>query len=447
MKRSILLVEDNTKLLNLMENRFRSDGFEVYASTSLSGTADLIGPHNIGVIVLDLMLKDESGMDAIELFMARDPTVQIIIATGYATVETAVEAMKKGVYDYIQKPVDISTLRKTIENAFRYRELKKENSFLKRQLLSSTYCLKTNCDTMRGVFEKAQKLGRTELPILILGESGTGKEVLADFIHMNSMRANEPILKVNSSAFPEGLLENELFGHEKDAFTGATSTYKGLFEQSNGGTLFLDEISDMSLAIQAKILRTLQNNEIRRIGASQTIHVDVRLIAATNLDPEPLIVEKKFREDLYYRINTAVLRMPALRDRREDIPLMIDHFLKTSPDEHQRERLISDEVQALFLNYSWPGNIRELKNVIEYSMALAGGDTIRRQHLPPLFQTESLTLSTPGMNGSYRRAKHAREEIIEVLAECKFNKKQTAAKLGISRKTLYEKLKKYEIDY
>jgi DNA-binding NtrC family response regulator len=439
---SILFVEDNSKLLKLMEKKFTSRGYSVFTSTTLKGAPPLIRKEKIGVVVLDLMLNDENGMDGIPVFLELDPNIQILIVTGYASIETAVEAMRRGAYDYIQKPVDIAVLSKTIDNAFRFRELKQENSLLRRQLLKSNYCLETRSAIMNELYSKARKLAQAEIPILLLGESGTGKEVLADYIHHHSTRQNGPIVKVNSSAFPEGLLENELFGHEKNSFTGANSTYKGLFEQAGKGSLFLDEIGDMGLSVQAKILRALQNQEVRRIGGEKTISVDVRLIAATNMDLTVLIQEKLFREDLYYRINTAILHIPPLRDRKEDVPLLINHFLKEKNVGRKNNPTVAPDALKLLTTYSWPGNIRELKNVMEYSLAMSGNHTISLNHLPPLLQNQNTQKHRKeGMTVTDRQL------IIQTLQECRFNKKLSAEKLEISRKTLYEKMKKYDIEY
>lgn len=438
---TILIIEDNEKLLHLMGNQFRSLGYTVYESVSLQSGMEKLTNGGIEVIIIDLMLGSESGLDAIPLFLEEDPLLQIIVITGYATIETAVEAMRRGAYDYIQKPVNINLLNKTVENAIRYRKLEHENSVLKNKLFNTAYSFKSNSKRMLAIFDKAKKIASTELPILITGESGTGKEVLADMIHASSLRRERQLVKVNSSAFSESLLESELFGHEKNSFTGAHEQHNGVFEQADRGTLFLDEIGDMSLAIQAKILRALQNHEIRRIGAKQTMKVDVRLLAATNKNIDDLIEQNKMREDLYYRINTAVLELPPLRERMEDIPLLIEHFLHDNSLNGNGYQKISTEVMNIFANYHWPGNIRELKNVIQYSVALSH-DTVTPENLPPYFHEISIDSGRKQEKGPLDR-----ESIINTLEKTRYNKKKTAEILGISRKTLYEKLKKYEIEY
>lgn len=443
MSDSILIIEDNIKLLRLMKKHFHTSGYDVHTSTSLEGTKRIITSRKISIIILDLMLNGESGLDGIDGFLELDPLLHIIVITGFASIDTAVEAMRKGAYDYIQKPVEIDHLQKTIENALRFRALKKENSQLRRQLITTNYYINSRSETTQAIFDNALKLGRTELPILLLGECGTGKEVIADYIHANSLRSDKPMVKVNSSAFPDGLLENELFGHEKDSFTGASTTYKGLFEQADKGTLFLDEIGDMGLSSQSKILRTLQNKEIRRIGGSGTINVDVRLIAATNMNISALIEEKRFRQDLYYRINAAIIRLPLLRERKEDIPFLAEHFIRGKANAENLEGMISEEVMDIFTKYHWPGNIRELQNVIEYGLALSNGATILSIHLPPYFQDEGI--NPPTEQG--KRGHLDRNRIEQALKKCRYNKKRTAEILCISRKTLYEKMRKYDIAY
>lgn len=440
---TILIVDDNEKLLGLMKGRFSSDGYDVITATNLGDALGVIEEREVSVVILDLRLKDESGLEGLPTFLKADALLQVIIVTGYATVPTAVQAMRDGAYDYIQKPVDSNVLRKTIEKAIRFRNLSKENSYLRGQLLNTSYCLRSNSPVMLDLIEKATKLSTTDLPVLLVGESGTGKEVFADFIHSKSRRGEKPLVKVNSSAFSESLLENELFGHEKHAFTGAESTYKGLFEQANTGTLFLDEIGDMSLSIQAKILRALQNSEVRRIGGSKTITVDVRMVAATNKDLGELMDAKEFREDLYYRINTAVLHVPPLREHIEDVPILVEHFLGKTSVHDSNYPQVHKRVMDILLGYHWPGNTRELKNVIQYSTAMANGSTIDFEHLPPfLRETPAYTSGYPGRrNGLDRRT------ISAVLEKARYNKKRAAELLGISRKTLYEKLKKFEIEY
>ncbi len=293
MSSNLLIIEDNEKLLQLMAKQFSHLGYSVFTAVSIGEARGIAEKQTIDAIIVDLILNDENGLDGIPLFLENDPLVQIIVITAYATIETAVEAMRRGACDYIQKPVNIDLLNKTVENALHYRKLQRENFQLKNKLFNSSYSFKSNSKKMKDIFEKAKKIATTDLPVLLTGESGTGKEVLADLIHANSERKNKAIIKVNSSAFSESLLESELFGHEKHSFTGAQEQYKGVFEQAHKGTLFLDEIGDMSLSIQAKILRALQNQEIRRIGAKKTVKVDVQLIAATNKNINTLIEQKK----------------------------------------------------------------------------------------------------------------------------------------------------------
>jgi DNA-binding NtrC family response regulator len=286
---------------------------------------------------------------------------------------------------------------------------------------------------------KMEKLAVTDLPILIGGESGTGKEVFADYIHAASSRSAKPMVKVNCVALPESLLDNELFGHEKGAYTGADSAFKGLFETADGSSLFLDEIGDMPLGIQAKILRTLQNNEIRRLGGSATIKVDVRFIAATNKDLVDLTRKNLFREDLYYRLNAAVLSVPPLRERKRDIPLLVEHFLADRAVDRRKE--LAPEVAARFQAYDWPGNVRELKNVVNYATAMSSNERIEMEDLPVHFLGDGYAAGPTDI-----RQEMERDLIVRTLQSTKYNRSRTADILNMSRKTLYSKMTKYGLN-
>ncbi len=321
------------------------------------------------------MLGEESGIDVLTRLLAVDKNVPIVMITAYASVESAVQSLKLGAFDYVKKPLDFDELLKTVRKACEFSRLREENTRLKSRLKELSATIVTNDRQVEALIRKVEKLADTDLPVLICGESGTGKEVLADYIHATSARSAAPMVKINCVAFPETLLDNELFGHERGAYTGADSMFKGLFEKADGSTLFLDEIGDMPLSIQAKILRTLQDKEIRRLGGNQTIRVDVRFIAATNKDVAELIGKGQFREDLYYRLNAAVLSLPPLRERREDVPLLVEHFLAAG-------KAVSPDVMERFLRYDWPGNVRELKNVVTYAAAMCSGSMIEAEDLP-----------------------------------------------------------------
>ena len=439
---TVLTVDDNEKLIEMMQRNLSRFGYSVKSALNIDEAKTHLHANEIDLVLLDLMLAGESGLDGLTQFLNIRKNLPVIILTGFATIESAVEAIKIGAYDYLQKPVDFNKLLTTIEKAIEYSNLKQENMNLRKQLLKSSNIFNTKSEKMLEVIEKARCFAETDLPVFITGESGTGKELLAEYIHENSPRNVNALVKINSASFPESLLDNELFGHEKDSFTGASSLYKGVFEQANKSTLFLDEIGDMPVSLQAKILRTLQHKEIRRIGGTKTVTVDFRFITATNKDIPKLIDEGSFREDLFFRINTAMIHIPALRERKEDIPRICRSLINQFGRGRNSENIsISTEVLDIFERYEWPGNIRELKNIIQYALALLKGDTITVSELPA-----SLINCLPKIAGPETPVQNEKERIEKVLANNKYNKKRTAEVLGISRKTLYKKLGKYGID-
>ncbi len=380
-------------------------------------------------------------MEVLQQLTAVDKHPPVIMITGFGSIETAVKAVKSGAYDYVQKPLNFNKLLSTIENAVKLSELKKENRQLKSRIVELSDRIVTQDKSMLDLCHKARRLAATEIPILVLGENGTGKELLANFIHNHSNRSSRSFNCINCAAFPESLLDNELFGHEKGAYTGANGTFCGVFEKADHGTLLLDEIGDMAPTTQAKILRTLQNNEIRRIGGNKNIHIDVRFIACTNKDLDQLISKGRFREDLYYRINAATLIIPPLRARLGDIPLLVDHFLEVYAENNSKKMAgVSEKVLHCFLNYHWPGNIRELKNTINYAATMAQSDRIRIEDLPAIF----CEMEAQGADYNIREATE-KMMIMRMLKQAEYNKRKAAKLLKISRKTLYNKLKKYGI--
>lgn len=439
MKKTLLIVDDKPKLCETLSKTFEQIGYQAFSAFNGQEALRVCATQPIHVVLLDMMLGEENGIDVLKQIVLLHQHLPVIMMTGYASVETAVQSLKIGAFDYVKKPLDFEQLVKVVENALHVssgRTNQRETS-----LASPAPRIVTQHPAMLEICQKAKKLATTDLPVLITGENGTGKEILADFIHLHSRRHSHKMVKVNCAAFPETLLDNELFGHEKGAFTGATTTFKGVFEKADASSLFLDEIGDMSLAIQAKILRTLQNREIRRLGGHSTITINVRFIAATNKDLKKLIQAEKFREDLLYRLNTAVLRIPPLRERKEDIPLLLDYFLhEYTQNNTAPTRQVSDAVQDKLMQYHWPGNVRELKNVINYAAAVSSHVTIELDDLPPDF-----------LNALQHHApENIREEmeknlIVNMLQKTDYNKKKTAELLNMGRKTLYRKLKKYGI--
>jgi DNA-binding NtrC family response regulator len=436
---SILVIDDKVKVCKSLAQNFEHLGYRTMIATSGKEALAAFSAGRINVVLLDIMLGEESGIDLLKKLQAIDKTVPVIMITAFASVETAVLSLKLGAFDYVKKPLDFDELLMTVEKALEFSRLQAENTNLKSRLRELSATVVTSDPLMIALRSKMEKLAMTDLPILIGGESGTGKEVFADYVHAASSRSAKPMVKVNCVALPESLLDNELFGHEKGAYTGADSAFKGLFETADGSSLFLDEIGDMPLGIQAKILRTLQNNEIRRLGGSATIKVDVRFIAATNKDLVDLTRKNLFREDLYYRLNAAVLSVPPLRERKRDIPLLVEHFLAERAVDRRKE--LAPEVAARFQAYDWPGNVRELKNVVNYATAMSPNERIEMEDLPVHFLGDSHAAEPADI-----RQEMERDLIVRTLQSTKYNRSRTADILNMSRKTLYSKMTKYGLN-
>ncbi len=440
MKGTLLIVDDNRKVYESLARNFQHFAYTThYASNSEEAVRTLLSTR-VDAVLLDIMLGRESGVDTLRSIEESAPSIPVIMITGYASIESAIETMKLGAFDYVKKPLDFEHLLKVVQNAVEISRLKEENDQLKERLLDLSPKLAMRSTQMTEVVQTAAKLAKVDLPVLIAGENGTGKEIVADYIHSHSSRAGNRMVKVNCAAFPESLLDNELFGHEKGAYTGADTAFQGVFERANGSSLFLDEIGDMPLTIQAKILRTLQNHEIRRLGGQHTLNVDVRFVAATNKDPVSLVAEGRFREDLFYRLNTAVLEVPPLRERKEDLPALVEAFLKEFAvnNDTPLKKMDEQSLQRL-LAHDWPGNVRELKNCVSYAAAISQSSVIHVSDLPPaLFRGDP-----EKTNGDNVRHRMERNLIVQTLEQTGQNKKRTAELLQMSRKTLYAKLKKY----
>ena len=444
MQGTILVVDDNQRVFESLKPNFRHFSLNAIYAPDSKSALQIMTTQVVNAVLMDIMLGDENGIDLLNRMNEIRPSIPVIMITGYASIETAVKSMKCGAYDYVKKPLDFDQLIKIIERALELNRLNTENTMLKRRVEELTSKIYAESSKMRFVLEQAAKLAQTDIPVLIVGENGSGKEVVADYIHELSDRGTEKLHKINCAAFPESLLDNELFGHEKGAYTGADTTFKGIFERASGSTLFLDEIGDMPLTIQAKILRVLQNHEIRRIGASATLKIDVRFIAATNKNLDELMQQEEFRKDLYYRLNAAVLQVPPLRERRDDISLLTHYFIKEFSTAHGKKvRAVDPQVLALFLDYQWPGNIRELKNAINFGVSITSGDTITVDDLPVVFHSPD-NKSDASANANVRE-EIERTLIEKTLIECRYNKSQTADRLDMSRKTLYAKMSRYGI--
>ncbi len=366
--------------------------------------------------------------------------------TGYATVDNAVESMKIGAFDFVRKPLDFERLLRIIENALHMRAVVGGNGGKEAEPPQLVTEPTVASPRMHELFERARRIAQTNLPLLILGEHGTGKEMLADYIHSNSLRNQKTILKVNCAAFPESLLDNELFGHEKGSYTGADVSFPGIFERADGGTLFLDEIGDMPALIQAKILRVLQNGELRRIGGKSNITIDVRFVAASNKNLTKMMENGQFREDLMFRLNAAMMYVPPLRERREEIPVLAERFLQ---DLNRKKKTviktISEEVMHRFIEYQWPGNVRELENAVAYSYAISQGDTLGFEDLPPILRMDMKPSGGTSPAELDPRSQAEAAVIRETLRKAANNKKLAAELLHMSRNTLYKKIALYGI--
>lgn len=435
MKKHILVIDDKIQLCRSLQMNFEELGYKYSYSLNSTDALKIIKQENISLILLDLSLGEENGLDVLCSIKNTASDIPVVIITGFGSIDSAVKAMKLGAVDYIQKPLKFESLFKIVELILN------QNSS---EAVSGREDIIISSAKISELMVKAKKLAATDFSVLIIGESGTGKEHLARFIHSESSRSHLELHTINCASFPENLLDNELFGHEKGAYTGADNEFKGIFERADKSTLFLDEIGDMSLATQAKILRTLQNNEIRRIGGNQNIHIDVRIIAATNKDLIHLIKNKDFRDDLYYRLNTAVLEVPPLRERKEDIFPLVDFFLIKMKQDMKK---LSDETADLLLKYNWPGNIRELRNTIRYAAAISEDDVIGITDLPESIKVSEDFNNSEKFNIGGRQSLEDVEKdlILKTLHEVNDNKKLAAEKLKISRRTLYNKLEKYAI--
>lgn len=448
----ILIAEDDRNTLSGLMEILAEEGYEVVGVETGTKAVRMLEAEPFDILLTDLKMPDISGMEIYERSREIAPEMKTIVMTAYSSVKDAVEAMKRGVYEYLTKPLDLDELFLTLNKAINEQDIRRENLELKSQLRRS-YRFQNiigQSEPMRRVFQTITKVARSQSTVLIRGESGTGKEVVARAIHYNSPRADKPLVEISCASFPETLLESELFGYERGAFTGANGQKKGRFELAQGGTIFLDEIGDINENVQTKLLRVLQEREISRLGGSQPIKVDVRVITATNRDLERALAEGRFREDLYYRLNVIPIHLPPLRERREDIPLLVDYFLRKYSSENEVPlRRISPEALELCMQYDWPGNVRELENAIQNAIVLGEGEEIGPEHLPfgiasavhgdpwtPLFAQAGQTLQ--------EQIDSAERIILErAIREARGNKSEAAKRLGISLRTMRYKIKKY----
>jgi DNA-binding NtrC family response regulator len=444
----VLVVDDEESLIEVISSALTHDGYEVMTTSKPEEAIRLLRENRIDALITDLKMAPMDGIQVLTEAKGLDRDVVVIMITAFGSVETAVEAMRKGAYDYIIKPFPIDELRMTLGRALAHRGLVKENVNLRREL-AGIYRFENivgSSEAMQKVFRKMEKVADTDSTVLIYGESGTGKELVARALHYNSSRREKPFVAVSCSALPESLLESELFGHVKGSFTGAIANKDGLFKAADGGTIFLDEIGSMSPAIQASLLRVLQEHEIKPVGATRNIKVDVRVIAASNERLEDKIKQGTFREDLYYRISVIPVDVPPLRERREDIPMLVEHFMRRALAKRGSgaDLRMTSEVLDMLMSYDWPGNVRELENAIERIVALSDGGLILLDHLPEkiLMPREFLEAA---QKVNLKAFVHEKEKayIQRILRETSGDKKQAARLLGIDLATLYRKMDRW----
>ncbi|WP_428938176.1 sigma-54-dependent transcriptional regulator [Fontivita pretiosa] len=445
----VLVVEDNETERKALGQLLKAEGFTVFGAESADKAMGYID-ENPDVVLSDLHMGDVSGIDLLHLWKKRRPETQFILLTGQGSLNTAIQAIKSGAYDYLTKPVNPDELVLLVRRAVESIQKDKELEHLRRRL-DQRFGLEQivgQSKQMKEVFAKIQRAAPVDSTVLILGESGTGKELVAQALHQSSLRKKGPFVAVNCAAVPATLVESELFGHVRGAFTGATDRRIGRFEQADGGTLFIDEIGDFELGLQAKLLRVLESLTVTPVGGHEDRKVDVRVIAATSRDICKMVEEGKFREDLYYRLNVVQIALPPLRERPDDIPLLVEHFLKEiSQQKHTPMKRVSPEVMRRFQQYRWPGNVRELRNTLESMMVLAEGDVLTERDLPERIAGGTAPVATVHeIPAGLTMEELERLAITKALDQFHGNRTHAANRLGISVRTLQRKLRQYELE-
>jgi len=456
----ILVADDEESMRFVLRELIERLGYDVVEACDGQQALDELNQQRFGLAILDINMPKVGGLDVLREARKIDPDLISLVVTAYGTHDLAMDAIRSGAYDYFTKPFEVEELRTTIQRALEKKQLLNQISELEEQVARREAFREIigSCEAMKIVFNMMERVIDNDVPVLIMGESGTGKELVADAIHNRGPRKDKPIIKVNCAAIPEQLLESELFGHEKGSFTGATESRAGRFEQAQDGTLFLDEIGDMPLSLQAKILRAIQEGEVQRVGGKAPIPVDVRLLTATNRNLAEEVAAKRFREDLYFRINVIAIVMPPLRNRLTDIPLLVNHFIQIH-NAHLGKSVsgVSQEVMDLFLDYAWPGNIREMENVIQRALIMATGIEIQPPDLPPnispqghgpaqvMFNSATVDFSLSMPEQVERLAEQTETLMIQRALQKAQSRQETADLLGISRKSLHNKMQKYGI--
>jgi len=450
---SILIIEDKESMRKMLSKTLESEGYEVEAFGDGPAAIDKVKEKKFDLVLTDLKLPNSDGIEVLKNIKEIDPDISVIVMTAFGTIETAVDAMKLGAFDFLTKPFDTEHMAVLVKKALENRRLLTENILLKEELNHNLglRLIIGKSENMKEVSRLVQKVAPSDTTVLIMGESGTGKELFARAIHNLSPRREAPYIAINCAAIPRELLENELFGSEKGAFTGAYARKIGKFELAEGGTIFLDEIGDLDIALQAKILRVLQEKQIERLGGAKIINVNVRLIAASNVDLKEATQRKQFREDLFYRLSVFPINIPPLRDRREDVATLVDFFItRYSKELNKSKKSVAAEASSLLEKYHWPGNVRELENTIERAIILCEGKRILPEHLAIRIPTTAEIKLREGAGlkevGAHAQAEAERSLILRVLSETRGNKRKTAEILKIDYTTLFEKIKKYQID-
>jgi two-component system response regulator HydG len=441
----VLVLDDDAAHAEVAAESLERAGYRVRIATSGTEGLRILEKESFDLVLTDLVMRDVSGIEVVRQVKARTPETEVVVMTGYPSYETALEAMNEGAYDYLNKPIDLNILRAKIRKALEKQTLVRSNVELRRQL-DKRYGFEGiigGSESMQEVFDTLRQVSPSDATVLILGESGTGKELVARAIHANSSRRGKHFVPLNCAALSETILESELFGHDKGAFTGAVQTRKGRFEFADGGTLFLDEIGDLPLPIQVKLLRVIEYGEVFRVGSNEALRVDVRLLAATNKDLPSLIREGKFREDLYYRLKVVTIDLPPLRERPEDLPLLVQTFLSEFAQQYRKKPPeITPAALELLYGYDWPGNVRELRNCLESMVVLDKDGRIDGEDVPRYVRNSDDSAPLPGVSGVNLEDKE-KDAIRKALAMAEGNREKAARMLGIGERTLYRKLKRY----
>ncbi len=439
---NILIVDDESNVKKLLEKLLKKEGYKVYTASSGLDAIDIIDKNNIDIVITDIKMPGISGIELLNRIKHIDSSIEVILITAFATMETAIEAIKMGARDYITKPFDLQDVLLSVKKVA-------GDTYKEEKDLSVQNYFHSNSKKMIEALELIKQVADTKTNVMIYGKTGTGKELAAEALHTLSSRKDNAFIKVNCAAIPETLLESELFGYEKGAFTGAMISKPGRFELADGGTIFLDEIGDITQLMQVKLLRVMQEREFERLGGTKTIKVDVRIVAATNKKLKEMVAKETFREDLYYRLNVVQITLPPLNERKEDIRNLVEYFLeKSSNISGKVKKKMSKDVIDLLINYNWPGNIRELENIIERCVVISTGSTIELKHLPDYIVDYPYNDSDEVMGSKLNSIIDNTEKdiIIKTLKECNGNRTKTSELLGISRRSLHRKLIKFNIE-